>query len=166
MAVVIGFGLIAVLAIFQSAVLSQMPLLHGTPNLIMLVIVAWAIQERTKLIWVWAVIAGVVSGLTTALPFGIVLGTYLAGVLLATTIRRRFLRTSMFSMVIAVILNTLVEQAMSAAVVILRGASLPLGTVLNLITLPSILLNIIFSIPMYVFIKDLSDWLYPSELEI
>jgi len=35
--------------------------------------------------------------------------------------------------------------------------------VIGLITLPSLLLNMLFSIPIYVFIRDLARWVYPVE---
>jgi hypothetical protein len=35
--------------------------------------------------------------------------------------------------------------------------------VIGLIVLPSLLLNMLFSIPVYVFTRDLARWVYPAE---
>jgi hypothetical protein len=45
------------------------------------------------------------------------------------------------------------------------GVSMSLTQVLNLILLPSLLLNLILAIPVYSIMHDLARWLYPEELE-
>ena len=49
--------------------------------------------------------------------------------------------------------------------VVLRLSGIPydIRDVMGLITLPSLLLNMLFAIPVYTFIRDLSRWVYPFE---
>jgi hypothetical protein len=48
----------------------------------------------------------------------------------------------------------------------LSGSLIPVLESVNLIILPSTLLNLILAIPVYALISDLANWLYPQELEI
>ena len=45
----------------------------------------------------------------------------------------------------------------------LLGTPLPFGDSLGLIVLPSILLNLLFSIPVYAVIRDLAQWVSPVQ---
>lgn len=43
------------------------------------------------------------------------------------------------------------------------GTPLPIGDSLGLIVLPSMLLNLLFAVPVYVMIRDLAQWVSPVE---
>ena len=45
----------------------------------------------------------------------------------------------------------------------LLGTPLPIGDSLGLIVLPSMLLNLLFAVPVYVMIRDLAQWVSPAE---
>ncbi len=157
-------GLIVVL---QSAVLSRMKLLNGTVDLMLLVLAAWGVQENVKNAWLWGVVGGLAAGLASALPFGVLLGGYLVTIGLAMLLKRWFNKAPILSLLIVVFAGTLVIQAASyVAVVVLQGGLLPLGQVINLITLPSLLMNLLLCIPLFLIVRDLAAWLYPQELEV
>jgi len=60
-------------------------------------------------------------------------------------------------------LGTLFMQLMSFGVLNLLGTPLRLSDVLSSIVLPSLLLNLLFAIPIYAFMRDLARWVYPGE---
>jgi len=41
--------------------------------------------------------------------------------------------------------------------------SLTLNDVLGLIVLPSLLLNLLFALPVYAIMRDLAHWVYPAQ---
>ena len=43
------------------------------------------------------------------------------------------------------------------------GTPLPIGDSLGLIVLPSMLLNLLFAVPVYVMIRDWAQWVSPVE---
>ena len=45
----------------------------------------------------------------------------------------------------------------------LLGTPLPIGDSLGLIVLPSVLLNLLFSIPIYAMMRDLAQWVSPVQ---
>jgi len=55
MAVFLAIPLLGLLVIMQSAILSQVRLLNGTVDLVLLVLVAWSVQERVKTAWHWRI---------------------------------------------------------------------------------------------------------------
>jgi len=46
------------------------------------------------------------------------------------------------------------------------GTVLPVIEALNLIILPSLLLNLLFAIPIYALFSDLAKWIHPEKIEM
>jgi hypothetical protein len=61
------------------------------------------------------------------------------------------------------LLGTLVMHAMTLISLTLTGSLLSPADAFGLITLPSLLLNLLFAIPMYAMMRDLARWVYPEE---
>jgi hypothetical protein len=55
-----------------------------------------------------------------------------------------------------------IASVLSFAVLSLSGINLPAGDVLGVLTLPSVLLNMLLAIPVYAVMRDLARWVYPS----
>jgi hypothetical protein len=68
----------------------------------------------------------------------------------------------MFSVVF---LGTLFFHLLSFIVLRFLGTPFAFGEVMGLITLPSLLLNMLLSIPIYAFMRDVSHWVYPAEAQ-
>jgi hypothetical protein len=69
-------------------------------------------------------------------------------------------------MLAAMFVSTLVVQIISLIARLITGVSIPLIYILNLILLPSLLLNLILAIPVFSIVHDLASWLYPEKLEV
>jgi len=158
---------LGLLVVIQSAVISQMRLLNGVADLMLLVLAALAVQDNVRNAWLWALVGGLIATLASALPFGVLLGSYLAVSGLALLLKRWFNKAPLLALLIVVFTGTLIVQGTSfLAVVLLQGGSLPLGQVINLITLPSLLLNLLLCLPLFLIVRDMAAWLYPRELEV
>ncbi len=158
---------LGLLVVIQSAVVSRMKLLNGSADLMLLALAALAVQNNFRRAWLWALVGGLAASLVSALPFGILLGGYLAATGLALLLKRWLNKAPMLAVLIVVFAGTLIIQAASyLAVVLLLGGLLPLGQVINTITLPSLLLNLLLSFPLFLVLRDLADWLYPQELKV
>jgi hypothetical protein len=59
-------------------------------------------------------------------------------------------------------LGTAVLSLLSLGVLRFQGVPLPISDVLGLLTLPSVLLNMLLAIPVYAVMRDLARWVYPS----
>lgn len=166
MALLISILLLGGLAIIQSAVLSGMPLLLGTSDLVMVVLLAWALQEEVRNSWQWSFVGGGIMTLLSGLPIGVYLATYLGAIIIARYIRRRVWKLPFLGMLTATFLGTILVHLTSWLARWATGVFLPIEIVLPTIVLPSLLLNLLFSVPIFFLIRDLAQRLYPKEIEV
>ncbi|HQH34093.1 MAG TPA: hypothetical protein PLS77_00120 [Anaerolineaceae bacterium] len=155
-----------IILMLQLGIISQLPLLQGTADLILLVLVAWALQDQVISAWEWGILGGVMVSLVTATPFYVVIFSYLLVILIARMARRRIWQMPLLVMLILTFLGTLVFHLVSIVVFQIMGSNLPLRESLTLVTLPSALLNLLLAFPVYTIVADLAKWLYPTELEV
>lgn len=162
----LGLPILAIALMLETIVVTTLPLVNGFADLILLVLVAWALQERARSAWVWALIGGLLIELVSASPAGVPLAGYLIVTGLARLLRRRVWQTPIFSMFLVTFLGSLITQGMEMAVLIFNGTPLPIYTSLNLVVLPGTLLNLLLALPVYALIADLAQWVYPEEVEV
>jgi len=166
MALIIALPILGGLVILQSAILSSMPLLMGTPDLVLITILAWSLQDRVETVWQWSFMGGLIMSFVSGLPFGTYLLAYLAATMAARLIRRRLWKGPFMGMLAVTFIGTVIVQGASWLARWLTGVSIPMEQVLNLITIPSLLLNLILAIPAYYVMRDIAGWLYPEEIVV
>jgi len=162
----IGLILFGILAIIQSTIVSTMPLLQGTADLILLFIVAWALQDRVDSAWQWCLIGGIFASLYSALPFGTFVVAYAICVGIARLLKRRIWKAPFLAMLAGIFISTLIVLLISMIARLIMGVSISVTNILNLILLPSLLLNLILAIPVFSIMRDMAGWLYPEKLDI
>lgn len=160
---IIAFPLLALAVILQSSVVSQIKLLSGYADLMLIILAAWALQKRVKSAWQWAVLGCGMLGLVSKMPLPVIVIGYLSVVFAAQTLQRRVWQAPLLAMFSVTLTGTLFMNVLSFIVLRLLGTPFSFGDVIGSITLPSLLLNMFFSIPVYIFMRDLSRWVYPSE---
>jgi hypothetical protein len=165
MSILIGIPVLLVLLMLQSSIVSTLPLLQGTADLILLTVVAWSLQERVPSSFEWAAIGGLMTGAITKLPFFVPLIGYLAAAVLARTLRRQVWQTPSLVMFLTTFLGTLFYQILCWGVLYVQGMPLPVGDSINLVILPAALLNLILALPVYAVVSDLAQSIYPEEVE-
>jgi len=166
MAIFLAIPILGLMVIMQSAVFSQVQLLYGTTDLVLLIVVAWAVQDRVTTAWHWGIIAGLLASLATAVPAYAIIPTYVVVTGVAIYMRRVFYQRPLLAMITATVLATLISQMITVAVLVINGTPIPLIEAFYLITLPSVLLNLLLAVPIYAIIGDLANWLYPEAIEI
>jgi hypothetical protein len=166
MPVLISLPILGFLVMFQSAVVSRIHLLQGTADLVLLALAAWTLQERVSSAWHWCIIAVLLLSLVTALPLPALGVAYLSITGLALIVRRHIWQVPILAMLITTFAGTLIIQVISVLAIWLEGTSLPLIESLNLVLLPSLLLNLLLALPMYAIMGDLANWLHPKEIEV
>jgi rod shape-determining protein MreD len=166
MATLLAFPILGALAVLQTSLVSRVPLLLGTPDLMMLVIAAWALQKKVETAWQWMVVAGVLATLSSALPIGVAFVSYGIATGLALLLRQRIWQAPVLAMFLVILTGTLVFHGLSIVALRLVGDPIPVLEALNLVTLPSLLLNLLLAAPTFYLIADLASWLYPAEVEV
>lgn len=162
----IAFPLLLLAVILQSSVVGEIRLLSGYADLPFLMIIAWALQERVESAWHWGVVTCLLVGFLSSMPWPVLTAGYLGVIFLARVLQKRVWQAPLLAMFSVVFLGTLSVNLLSFLVLRILGTPFAFGDVLGLITLPSLLLNMLFSIPIYTFMRDLSYWVYPlKEME-
>jgi rod shape-determining protein MreD len=156
---------LVVLFILQTTIFSQVRLVSGSADLILLFLAAWSLQEHVKNSWLWAVVAGLLISLVSAMPFFAPLIGYVGVVTISKSLQRRVWRTPLITMFIIVLLGTFFQQSIYVVVLLITGAPISWRESLDSVILPSALLNLIFSLPMYAIAKDLAGRISPQEVE-
>lgn len=164
--VLLGLPVLIIVLILQSTIVSTLPLLSGFADLVMLVLIAWALQERARSAWLWALMAGAMVGLVSAAPFGVPMAGYLIVTALARIFRQRVWQTPILSMFLITFAGSLITQGLVIAALIFNGTVLPIFESLNLVVLPGTLLNLLLALPVYAIISDMAQWVYPEEVEV
>ena len=166
MALLIAIPILGSLAILQSSMISRFTLLHGTADLVMLTLIAWALQKRVQTAWQWSIIGGLAMNITSAIPLGVPVISYAITTGMALVLRRRVWQVPILAMFLVSFIGTLISQGITLLVLRLTGSNINIMQALNIVTLPSILMNLLFAIPVYALVSELADWLYPEEIEV
>jgi rod shape-determining protein MreD len=162
----LSLPVLILLLMIQMVVVSRLPLLSGTADLILLVLVAWALQERVTSAWVWTIIAGLLVSFVSALPLFTPLIGYLIITGIARLLQQRVWQTPILAMIVATVVGSLIYHFMSWLILSFSGLPLPFQDSVSRVILPAVLLNLLLSIPVYALITDMANWLHPYELEI
>jgi rod shape-determining protein MreD len=129
----------------------------------LVLLVAIALQKRVSTAWQWSIIGGLLIDFSSGLPFGIFTVSYLLATALAVILRERIWRFSFLMQLLIVLIGTLLTQGLSYLVLFLQGANLAFISVLRVITMPSILLNFMLSLPIFILTRDVLDQIIPQE---
>lgn len=162
---VIAFPVLALAVILQSSVVSRLSLLGGFADLPLLLVIAWALQENVDTGWHWAAVAGGFTMFVSALPWIAPLAGFLAAVFVARWLRSRIWQAPTLAMLGVTLLATFIAHLFSFVILSLTRAPLPVADSFSLITLPSVLLNMLLSIPVFWLVRDLARWVSPIEEE-
>lgn len=166
MAILVALPTLVVLVILQVSIASRIPLLHGTADLVLLALMAWAVQERVRTAWHWSIIGGLLVSLLSVIPQGVYMAGYLIATGIAMAFRQRVWRVPLLAMIVATFFGTLILHSFEIIALNSIGTPIPWVEAFNQITLPSAILNLVLAAPMYAIIGDLAGWIYPEEIEL
>ena len=154
-----------ILYLLQTAIFSQTPLVNGTADLILLFLVAWSLQERVKNCLLWTAIAGVLISIVSAMPFYAPLFGYLGVLGISKLLQRKVWRAPILAMFIITLLGTFFQQALYVLMLQINGNPITWGESLDVVILPSALLNLIFALPIYAIVNELVGRMNPLEVD-
>ena len=151
--------------ILQTTIFSQTPLVSGTADLVLLFLAAWSLQPQVKNSWIWTLITGFLISVVSAMPFYTPLIGYIGVVGISKLLQSKVWRTPLFAMFIVTLVGTFFQHAVYVVSLQFTGAPISWGDSIDMVILPSILLNLIFALPIYAVASDLAGRVYPLEEE-
>lgn len=160
--ILLAFPILTIITLFQTAVASRVFLLHGSPDLVLLVILAWTLQERVTTAWHWAVIGSLLVSIPSTQPVYATIAGYLLATGVTMLLKKRVWQVPFFAMSVATSVGTFLSMSITWLVLVLRGHPLPLMESLNLIVLPSVLLNLLLSFVVFTLVSGLAEQVFPE----
>ncbi|HKY53308.1 MAG TPA: hypothetical protein VJM08_03335 [Anaerolineales bacterium] len=158
----IALPVILLAVILQTAIVSRIYLLSGIADLPLVMLAAWALQKEVDTAWHWAVATGLLVGFVSALPMIAPILGYFAVVVLAQILQGRVWQAPLLAMFSVTFFGSVIASIFTFSILRLSDVTLPVGDVLGMLTLPSVLLNMLLAIPVYAVMRDLARWVYPT----
>ena len=154
--VAFGIPIFLIAGIIQISIFGNISLLGGRADLMLLCIIAWSINDRTKYSWILVILSGLIMSYLSAMPMNGFLWMYLLvwGII-------RFIKTKIWEM--PLILGSLITNIGTLGLLFLRGASIRLIDAVSQILIPSLGLNVLLSIPVYALLNDVVNTIYIRE---
>lgn len=145
-------------AALYAGALPHVSILGGRPDLVMLIVAAWALNATLEESVVWAFSGGICKDLLSAAPIGTSVVGLVVLVFTIHTIRQQIYQVGLLTLVWVVLLGTLMQQGVVFTVVYSSGYApalmerLGLGMALEsiqAIVLPVVVLNLAAILPVY-----------------
>jgi len=160
------FFFIILAVMLQIAVFSRLMLLRGSIDIVLLVLVAWNMQEDGPNMWPWTLLAGSLTAFASALPFFAPIPGYLLVTGFARLTQRRIWQSPLLVMLLVTLVGTLIYHLLSMGVLFMQTGSMQFEQAWNLVTLPSLLLNLLLAIPVYAIVHNVRDQINPIHQQI
>ncbi len=162
MGYILAIPVLVIMMMLQSAIFSRLMMLHGTADLLLICVAAWTLQERVQNGWFWALVASMLTAYISAVPPIIPIISYFSAMGAARLLQIRIWQTSILAMFLVIIASTLIQHLISIVILNIGNWSIPVVESITQITLPSILLNLVLALPIYVLINSLARSIYPA----
>lgn len=162
MRISLGLLLLLFAALLQVTLVMRINLLQGTADLVLLVMIAWMLQPGNRSSWIWGIPAGLMIGYASALPDYIPLVGYLAAAVLCQLLQKRIWQVPLLTLFSATLFGTLAIHAVTMIYLWLSAQPLDPIQTMNLITIPSVLLNLILVLPINALIGEMNKALSPE----
>jgi len=152
--------------ILQTTIVVRINILHGSADLVLLTLVSWVIYEQTNSSFRWGLLAGLLVGIASALPFWLVVIEYVLVVTILGAIQARVWQAPLLLLFSSVFLGTFIIYSMDFLYLWITGVPLNIDEVFNLVVLPSLILNVILALPIHSIMGELAKQVYPPEVEV
>jgi rod shape-determining protein MreD len=163
--ILVAIPVLCLSVMIQTSIIERINLLHGAADLVLLVLTGWALQERVQYAWIWGVMAGMLVGFISGNPWYIYLVSYMMIVGLSRLLARRIWQAPLLAMFSVTLIGTLLILMLTFLIHNLMEISMGFSLSFMQVILPSMLLNLLLSIPVLSIMRDLANRVYPAEVE-
>nr|MBN1229450.1 rod shape-determining protein MreD [Anaerolineae bacterium] len=167
MSLQLGIPLIVLASILQGAVLSQLRVFGGQPDLVMVIVLAWAVLDRAQEGIVWAFFGGLLLDLFSGTPLGVSSLAMMPLAFAASFIESRMYRENFVIPVVLAIVGALLYHILYVLLMrFLVNIQIEWSVVWWYVTLPSVVFDIILFVPTLRILRYPYDWLHPRQVTV
>jgi len=161
-ALVVGVLLFALALIFQSSVFANLRLLQGSSDLVLLTLIAWLLNPRLPYPGLWMLLAGLMVGWVSAMPWWAAILAYGAAGGLTLALRQRLWRTSLLLYLFLVVVGTLIVYGTTWLALFVLGTLGSWQEAFTQIILPGALINLLLALPVHSLVTEVTAWTLPE----
>lgn len=165
MAQLIAIPVILLLTCLQISLSGKFMILDGFADIILVWVAAWVAQTNIKHNWLWIVFAIATVSYVSALPWYATLISYLLIFTLGFVFKKRLWQSPFLSFILILIIGSLLYYFDGVIGLKLSGSLINLNEAILRIILPSLIMNLIIALPIYLIARDMILWVYPAEVE-
>jgi rod shape-determining protein MreD len=162
----IGLPLLALAAVIQSTVFARFPIFGGQVDLVLLLALSWTLIGDWQGGMLWGLMGGLSLDTLSGGPFGatalvLVVVTYLAGLT-----EGRFWRSHVLLPLATALLSSVAYHLLTLALLTVTGYGVDWAYSLTRLSLPAVLLNTLFMLPVYALVRALHAFTHPAPVTI
>lgn len=150
----------------QNTIITRLNMLYGAADLMMLVLLSWILQVTESNQMRWALVVGLLVGVSSALPFWLPVIGYLILTGAVTFVQRQLWQVPIWLLLISTFVGSFLIYGIESVYLLLSGVPLDLVEVLNIVILPSLVLNMLLVLPVYGLVGEVAKKVYPREVEL
>jgi len=163
MAQLLSIPVVLILLGLQITVSNKFSIFNGFADLLLLWLCAWIVQSKVKHSWVWFLVGILLTVFVSGLQWSAIVAGYGFIFILGLFIKKRLWQSPLLSYYLVLIVGSLAFNYFAFYSLRFSGINLDMTEALSLIIMPSLILNLIFSFPIYLLAKDMTLWLFPYE---
>jgi hypothetical protein len=163
MRILVGNGLIVAAALLQLTLVTRITLLQGSADLVLLIMISWMLLAGNQPDWKWGLPAGLMLGYASALPDWVLVIGYVGAAGICQLLKQRIWQGQLLALLSATVLGTLCIHMITLSYLFISAHPIDALEALNVITVPSVLLNLIFILPVHAIMNELNKLINPTE---
>ena len=161
----IGFAGFLVTGMLQLSVVSQIKILSGSADILLLYLIVWCMYDRSKLLGLMVfVMAGLVSSVS-ALPAVILMIVYFFVYGVSRLFQKRLMQSPLLGVIVISFVASLLQIVLNLAYLFISGAEFNLSAAMFDVGLPSLLLNMLLAIPIHGLVREIAQYAFPKGVE-
>jgi hypothetical protein len=141
----------------QFGIVSRINLFSGTADLPLIFLASLGVLNDRKATWFWCGLAGMSISLISAMPYFVPFFAYLFVAGISQFLRKRMWETPILALFLVVFFGSVLQHQLYYIALLVDGTSISWVESLNMVTLPSILLNMLLAIPIYLLVHEISS---------
>jgi len=162
------FIFIFIMIMLQMAIFSQLKIQAGKADLILLVVIALGLQPEIGKLdnYIFSIFAGVLIGFISAEPFWIVVIAYFFALIFSLFLKERLPQVPILSMIFCGIVVMIFHLFFQAIYFNFLGFNIDYRTSFYNLILPSLMINIIATLPIFFIVSEVRRIVFPSLEEL
>ncbi len=145
----LSIPILIIAAVLQSSVIPAIRIASGGPDLIFMLVLSWMMLADTEEGIFWAMVGGITQDLVSGLPTGT---SALALVIVAFLVNLVFgpiARNNLIIPPVVIAAGTVLYHLLLIGLLAVLGRPVPISYTLTYVTFPTLLFNVVLSLPVY-----------------